>query len=201
MLPSAGDILKVIVGFALPDGTIMQNIFYWTILSTTATDWDNTAADIATYLVEVYEQWMTNVATEVNSETLEIALRDETAGEWNQVYQAAFLSIGGTDTADSGSPTSSGTVVAFPEVVRHWGFKNFPPPSEGATTGGVLTGVALADLLITGVLWVLPFVEFYGGYQPGVYSLATETFRAFTGSIVGSTSQGTRVTRKTGRGI
>lgn len=200
-MPAPGDNIQAVLSFAMPDGSIMQNVFYYQIFSLIIDDWELVAQDILDGLVLVYADWMDEVATEIQGQQLVISERDTGAGEWNAVASIAADVIFGTSVADTSSLFTTSTVVAYPATPRNWGFKNFPPPSETNTTDGQLNLTSLAPLLITGALWVAGIVGANGSYSPGVYSIAVELFRAFTGSIVAGTKLGSRVSRKQGVGI
>lgn len=200
-MPAAGDDIQAVLSYSMPDGSVMQNVFYYKIFSLIIDDWNLVAQDIFDGLALVMSDWMEEVATEIQSQDLVVSVRDAGASEWNAVASLDASGINGSSTSDTSSLFTTSTVVAYPSTPRNWGFKNFPPPAEVNTTDGQLNLTSLAPLLVTGALWVAGIVGTNGSYTPGVYSLAVELFRAFTGSIVGGTKLGSRVSRKQGVGI
>ena len=179
----------------------MQNIYVIKLLSTVSPTFDDLAVPVANWMIEIYTEWIESVSNEVESDSLTISLRDEVAKEWNQVHSSGFGSLQGQALTGTSPGTSTGTIVAYPELPRHWGFKSFPTPAEGSTFEGKLTGLALADLILSGEVWAEGQQAGSDTWTAGVLSLATETYRAFTGTVLATDVLGTRVSRKTGVGI
>lgn len=201
MQPTVGDILRAVLTFQLADGGLMQNIFTLIVTQTVLDNWIDALSGVEEWYKDMYEDYLPNMPNEVSSVFSEIQLRDVGAGEWNTVAQRTFTDLIGSDGFDQIPSTTCPTVVAFPELPRHWGFKNLPPVSESFTLDGILVPSVLADLLFFAAFYVEGRDGVTFSFDSGVYSLATETFRVFTDSIKLTDVIGTRVTRKTGRGI
>lgn len=201
MTPQVGDILRVVLTFVLADGGLMQNIFTIVVTETVVSNWVDALSGVEEWLQDMYEAYMDSVATEVESVSSELQLRDSGAAEWNTVAQRPFTDIIGIATDDTAPSTTCGTVVAFPDIPRHWGFKNLPPVADSLILNGILLPSVVADMLLFAGFWTSGRQGLTFSFDSGVYSLATETFRQFTSSVKISDILGTRVTRKTGRGI
>ena len=200
-MPSVGDVVRVILTMTSPEGGLMQNIFHILLTEVIVAEWENVAGGAEEWLEDMYEDYMDDVNQEVQSTQVEILERDVGAGEWNTVFQRAFNGVNGQTLLDTLPSTNTATVVAFPALPRFWGFKSLPPVSEGATSGGVLVPSVLANLLLFAGFYVTGRVGATISFTSGVYSEATETYRPFTDAVKLTDVLGTRVTRKSGRGI
>lgn len=201
MVPAIGDVLRALVTFQLADGGLMQNIFTIIVTETVVNNWIDALSGVEEWFNDMYEEYLASMSITVASTFSELQLRDAAAGEWNTVAQRAFTDLQGTNNSDTLPSTTCPTVVAFPELPRHWGFKNLPPAVEFETTDGILSATVLADMLFFAGFYVAGRTGLTFSFDSGVYSLATETMRVFTDSIKIADVIGTRVTRKTGRGI
>lgn len=201
MQPTVGDILRVVLTFTLADGGLMQNIFTIVVTETVVSNWVDALSGVEEWLEDMYTSYQAVMPDTVQSSQTELQLRDQANSEWNTVAQRPFTDIGGQSGSDTTPGTTCATVVAFPETPRHWGFKNLPPVGEDNTADGLLTATVLAAMLLFSGFWVNGRQGVTFSFDSGVYTLATETFRQFTSAIKLSDIMGTRVTRKTGRGI
>lgn len=200
-MPAIGDVLRVPLRIEDPNGGQTFNIFHFTIDDLAVNTWQAVADDIADWLDVGYNPWMANVSDNWQSQAFEILVRDVILGQWNQVHSQAHLDIEGQVMTDSGAPLTTATFVSYPGSVRHWGFKNMPSPADGASAGGELVPAALVDLLVSAVLLSTIVTGGNTILRVGVYALASETFRGFTGTVQAGSPIGSRVTRKVGRGI
>lgn len=200
-MPAVNDVVQVKVTFHDASGGLFQNMFTILLTAVAVNDWQFVLTDVANWLILMHSNYMNNVSGQVGSDTIELSVRDIAAKEWNSVVQAPFNTLAGQSGATSTSAINCATVVAFPQLKRHWGFKNLPPPSVDAMDNGSLVGAVLIDLLVYGGAYASPYVGNDTDFSSGVLSLATETFRAFIGSFQATTVVGSRTTRKEGVGI
>ena len=200
-MPTVGDNLRVAVKFLDPNNNEAFNIFHFEIDSLAVNSWSAVGDDLKVWFEAGYSPWLTNVAESWTGVSFEILVRDAVAGEWNQVYTDTFDNLDGTVVGDSLPALSVATFVSYPGSVRHWGFKNMPAPADAIASGGLIEPTALADLLITALFLSTGVVGVDTVMRVGVYTLAEELFRGFTGTIAASDVIGSRVTRKVGRGI
>lgn len=200
-MPTEGDFLRVAVKWLDPDQHEVFNIFHYALDTVNVNTWEAVGDEIKTWLEVGYNPWMARVATDWVGLSFEILVRDVIAGQWNQVYSDTFDTLGGEALGGSLPALSTATFVSYPGAVRHWGFKNLPAPHDDDATAGRITAAALVDLLLTAVLLSTGVIGSDAILRVGVYALATETFRGFTGSVAASNVIGSRVTRKVGRGI
>lgn len=201
MTPQVGDILQARLSWTDSVGGIMENVYTLRLTSFTGVDFDEVATDVTNWLVDLYTPWMNSVSDTIQSRDFTLSLRDVPTSEWNEVHTSSFLALQGQSGAESTPPINCGTVVAYPSQKRHRGFKNLPPPSEDAVIDGSLSATAVADLALFLIDYVLPVVGLVGGYDIGVLTLATNTFREFVGDGAVTSIVGSRTTRKQGRGI
>jgi len=200
-MPAVNDVIQTAVSWSNPSGGVAMNIFTSILTSVAINAWADVADDFEAYLEDLYAPWMVRVSDQWVALGFKLAVRDAGAGQWNQVYERALTTIDGGDSNDTTATLASNTVVAYPGAVRYRGFKNFPPASDAYIDGGLLNITGLASLLTTGTIWVNPFAGTACNFNNGVYSLATEQFRGFVGTIAAGSVVGSRVTRKTGVGI
>ena len=200
-MPSEGDILQVILLFLASDGGVIANVFKMRLAQLAVASWAEVADEIELFFTDMYTPWLDEMTDQTSSDSFEISLRDEAEGEWNQVYQRDFSDLVGVDGGQPAAPLTTGTIVAYPGLVRFWGFKNMPQPAENAIFNGVLSGNAIADLILSGAVYSRNWVGTNTDLNQGVYNEPTETFRPFAASIKVGQPVGSRVTRKTGRGI
>jgi len=200
-MPTVGDILRVPVRWADPNGGQVFNIFHFALDEINVNTWEAVGDELKLWFIAGYENWMDQVTTDWNSEAFEILVRDEVGGQWNQVYSDGMDDIEGQFPGESSAPLSVATFVSYPGSVRHWGFKNLPSPAVSSINGGELDAAAFVDLLTTALLLSSGVIGIDAVLRVGVYALATETFRGFTGQVAAGTPTGSRVTRKVGRGI
>lgn len=200
-MPTVGDVLKASVTFNDSVGGVMENVYTLKITSLTGTEWQDVATDVANWLVDLYDPWMTHVSVQITSRDLTISLRDEALGQWNEVWHGIHTGMNGLNGSDSLPPINCGTVVGYPASKRHRGFKNLPAPAEDAVENGSLDASAFASLGLFLIDYVLPIVGAYGGYDVGTITLATNIFRRFVGEGAITNVVGSRTTRKEGRGI
>ena len=200
-MPTIGDNLRVAVKFLDPDNNDVFNIFHFEIDDVGVNSWLAVGDDLKVWFEAGYAQWLSNVTEDWTGVSFEILVRDSGAGQWNQVYSDTFDDLDGTVVGESLPALNAATFISYPGSVRNWGFKNMPAPAEAISSGGKIEATALADLLITALLLSSGVIGADTLLRVGVYSLATELFRGFTGSVAASNVIGSRVTRKVGRGI
>lgn len=200
-MPSVGDIIRVVLTFTAVEGGLMQNIYHILLTQVLVAEWDSVAGAAQAWFVDMYDDYFQDVNNQVGSTTIELLQRDTVAGQWNTVLQRSFVSVVGQTALESLPSINTATVVAFPEIPRYWGFKSLPAPSEAATANGILLPSVLANLLLFAGHYTAGRVGATISFTSGVYSEATETYRPFTSSIKLTDIIGSRVTRKTGRGI
>lgn len=200
-MPVAGDDLRTTISFTNPVGGLMQNTFHHQLTAVGVNSWTAVADDIEGYLTQLYTPWLVHVAPAIASTTLEIALRDSALGQWNTVISRAFTTLVGSGGVETSLVFGSPRITLYPGSLRHWGFRNVPPPAETAVTGGQLDLIPLAALAQLCGFLVFPYAGVDTSFNNGIYSLATEVFRGFIGTFVASAVMGSRVTRIEGEGI
>ncbi len=200
-MPAPADVLRVVLTWNSPVGGVFQNTFNMVLTSVATALWSEIADDVEDYLEATFADWLPNVVTGITSQSLNILLRDAVAGEWNSVLDRTYTGLAGTAVGDTSVIFSSPKLILYPGAPRHWGFRNFPPPSEGSTQNGSLLAAPLADILTSGLTLSLPYTGTYCSFTNGVYTLATETFRGFIGTVASGNALGSRTTRKQDVGI
>lgn len=200
-MPLDGDILSVLFLWLAGDGGIISNVFKMRIAALAVASWAEVADEIEDFFTSMYTPWLDQMTNDTSSLSFEVSKRDEGLGQWDQVYQRDFTDLVGADTGQATAPINTGTIVAYPGLVRFWGFKNMPQPSENAIVDSVLGGTAIADLIQCGLDYSRNWVGTNTDLNQGVYNEADEQFRPFAASVKVGQPVGSRVTRKTGRGI
>lgn len=200
-MPDVADVIQIALAFEGVEGGVITNIFTSQLLRVAVDSWSAVADDVENFFADLYDDWLENVSDDVKSTGFVISKRDADANQWNEVISRDFLGLDGKSPAESLPSLNAATIVAFPAVARHWGFKNMPAPSEDAVSGGNLTLGALADLVFSSVVYSTPYFGADTDWGNGVYSLATEQYRGFQPSVLITSIVGSRVTRKEGRGI
>jgi len=200
-MPSELDIIRVALLFADQDDEAILNQFTMRLANLVTGSWSGVADEIESLFNSMYSEVAEDWAMDVQSEEFKISLRDEGAGQWNEVYHRNFTDIAGGTPSDPYSSITTATIVAFPGLVRHWGFKNLACPAEGNIAGGRLTPAGLANMVLFGADYAVNWQGTETDLSQGVYNEASETYRPFAGSILVKDALGSRVTRKIGRGI
>lgn len=200
-MPAVNDIVRAVVSWDSPVGGVFQNTFTMLLTSVATSLWSEIADDVEAYLEFALEDWLDNVATSIVSNSINLLVRDTAAHEWNSVLDRSYTGLVGVGAGDTSVSFASPKLIMYPGLIRHWGFRNLPPPVEGAVNGGSLSATAVADMVLSGAKITLPRTGTNCNFTNGVLSLATETFRGFTGAFVTGTAVGSRVTRKEGDGI
>lgn len=200
-MPAINDVVRAVVSYNNPVGGIAQNTFTFLLTSVATALWSEVADDIEAYLLDALSDWFENVETGIASQNINLLLRDPVAGQWDSVLERSWTDLVGSGVGDTSVSFSSPKMILYPGSIRHWGFKNLMPPVETEVTNGSLDAIAFADLVLTTAKLGLPLTGTFISASHGVYSLADELFRGFTGQGVASTALGSRVTRKEGVGI
>jgi len=200
-MPAENDIIQATLVWDDAAGQQFLNVFKFRLDDFIGVTWGDVGDELEAYFEAFYTDWLENVANSVQSSNYEISLRDEVAGEWNQVFNRDYTELVGATPAGSLPALNCATIVAYPGTVRFWGFKNMPPPNESAVDDQGLVGSALVDLALSALIYHKPYIGVLMTLTGGVYNLGQEAFRAFAFSSKITNIVGSRVTRKDGRGI
>lgn len=200
-MPSELDVIKVALLFSDIDSEAILNVFTMRLNDLVTNSWAGVADEIELLFTSMYTDWMEEVSTDTNSESFTISLRDAGASEWNEVFNRDFTDLIGGTVGDPYASLNAATVVAYPGLVKHFGFKNLPAPGEQNVSGGRMDVQALVAMVRFGLDYSRNWVGTDTDLSQGVYELAAESFRPFAASILVKDIMGSRVTRKVGRGI
>lgn len=200
-MPTELDVIRVLLLFSDIDNEAIVNVFTMRLVDLVTGSWAGVADEIELLFNSMYADYMSNAPDATTSESFTISLRDENLNQWDEVYTRDFSDIVGGVVTDAYASLNAATIVAFPGLVRHWGFKNLPAPAEASVSGGRLTLGTVADLILFGVDYAQSWVGSTTDLQQGVYNEPTEMFRPFAASILVGDAMGSRVTRKSGVGI
>jgi hypothetical protein len=200
-MPSELDVIRVALLFSDIDSEAIMNTFTMRLADLATASWGGVADEIEVLFTSMYSDWLDEMPTSTESESFSISLRDPDAGQWNEVYNRIFTTLVGGAASDPYASLNAATVVAYPGLVRHWGFKNLPAPAEGNVSGGRMTAQGLVAMVRFGLDYARNWEGTLTDLNQGVYNEATEMFRPFAANILVKDAMGSRVTRKVGRGI
>lgn len=200
-MPAIGDVVRVVLSWLLTDGTIMQNVYTIKLTTVNISDWETVTDAIEAWLLSMHASLLVGVSDTVVSTDIELSLRDTVLNQWDSVFQRPYAGLVGSAVGDTLPSLSCATIVAYPDVVRHWGFKNTPPLAESSTGGGVYLPLILADFIVYSIFYAAGWTGGNTAFSSGVFSLFTNTYRAFTGGTKITDVIGSRVTRKQFVGI
>lgn len=201
MTPSLGDIIRLLIVFELGNGVEMINVFTAILTSLSTSDWDDILNEAKDFMNDVFSPWESVMSPSTQSSELRLSVRDTALHQWNEMSQDVFTDILGTQPGTVIPFPNTGSIVAYTELPRHRGRKGLPPPAEDGCEFGLLNAASLASLLTVAAEYVIPFAGTLAGWNNGILTEVTETFRPFTGSVAFSDVMGTQVTRKIGRGM
>lgn len=200
-MPSANDVIRVLLLFSDVDSEAIINVFTMRLANVVTASWSGIADEIENLFNSMYADYLDHVPTQTGSESFTVSLRDESAGQWDEVIHRDFIDLVGSAATDPYASLNAATIVAYPGLVRHWGFKNLPAVGEGSVASGRLTLQVIADMILFGVDYARNWAGVESDLSQGVYNEASETFRPFAASILVKDAMGSRVTRKAGEGI
>ena len=200
-MPTALDVIRVLLLFSDVDSEAIVNVFTMRLANVVGSSWSNIADEVESLFTSMYSDILSDVPVDTTSESFTISLRDAGSGQWDEVIHRDFPGLDGESVSDAYASLTAPTIVAYPGLVRHWGFKNLPAVSEANVSGGRITLGVLANIILFGVDYAQNWPGIQTDLSQGVYNEASETFRPFAASILVKDAMGSRVTRKAGEGI
>lgn len=196
-----GDIWRATVQFDMPETTIAQWVQHYqqaTAGSPSATD---IATQIAAMVTSTWSDITTMVDPEVTGDTVEVALWDAVAKEFNTLATASINTLAGTATAEMLPHQEAAVVLFFTNVGRSIGKKFVFGLAENQQENSILTAGAITNLILWAAGWDNTLNVGGSTIEPGNFNLLTEAFRAYVKTIAVNAVLGSQDRRRPGIGI
>lgn len=175
-------ILRVAAHFLLPNASDIVNVYHLYTDITSALD----DADAVARVTSFVEDLMTNVqglySSDMELNEVECWQWNASLGRWDFVGSSSSAFAGNQGTVEWTPPAAAPLVTADTVDSHARGRKYLPPILEGSTSIGKLTSGALTALAGFLADYVSVYAIAEGDLIPGIFQVATETFKQFTGS-------------------
>lgn len=171
-----GDVLKVLLFFALPGEVTALNVFYFLASSITSGDPTDVLADMGSAAIRYYSQLLPTMSGDVESVRLELAVRDVANDQWDTIAALPFDAI----TGSSGSnplPTGTGSqITIYGDVPRRRTRTFYVGLTEDNSNAGILDTEAFVDLALAAADRLDVWSGVHGEYNPGFWSVTQNEF-------------------------
>lgn len=198
---STNDILRLVLTFTMPEGTVAQNIYHYVVDSLTDPDSANVASDFLARFIAIYNHITPIMNDEVVGQTQEMYVRDEGAGEWTLVETDILVPIAGQSGIDMLPHGNAALVSALSTNNRTTGKKYLMGITEGEQQQGRWVASTVTALGLFAAGYADDFAGAAGAYTPGLWSEGILAFVPFIGGAQVNDIVAYQRRRKIGVGI
>ena len=199
---AVNDIFKATASFTGPQGQTFQWVWHY-IQTAGASILSQVLIDaIEAMLADAWAEIEDSVTTLVVGDTLDLAVYDSGAGEFNTIKTNDISALAGTGAADSSPANCAPFVTFFTSVGRSRGKKFLFGILEAALTNGQISAGLLVAAALFGAFFNNSVTQGSNTFAPGNFNLPTETFRQWNPTELGvGIFSGSQYRRLPGRGI
>jgi len=194
-MAEAGEILRVVLDYAVPGASQALNVFNYLIEDGNPTDEDVLADFVFFFSNDWADIWVDLAQDTAQMVGLAIDVVD-TAGHVLRNIGGETLALSGTVGGEIGVAAASGYLLGYTEFPKSRGSKYIPGLGEGNLLDGVLTTETLGDLALLLIVYLSTVVGDASAarYGPGVVRRVQEEFAPFAGGgYAGTGTLGTRL--------
>jgi len=197
-----GDILRVTATFTGPQAQILQWVWHYILTDDSSYDGTGAAAGIIEMLDAAWAEIDQLVDASTAGDTLDIALWDSTANEFNGIGTGDISHLVGT-AVNQGSPGNVAPYVTFPTALpKSRGKKFLFTTDKEAGSDGALSGTTIAAMASFAAIFNNQVELGLAVARPGNFNLPTEVFRQWLTTSVGvGAFSGSQYRRLPGRGL
>lgn len=182
MTVEIGDIVRCVLSYTVPNGSVAQNVFFWENSVATGPDATLLAAMSAWCNTTWGNDWDGFASDDVEMILVEVDLMNGDGTVARNIGSDVISHVGAL-THDTLAPGIAAYMQAETERTKSLGKKYIPGLSEDVVTDGVLTAGGLASLALLFATYIDPITwATTAVLTPGVLSRVTLSFQEFIGS-------------------
>jgi hypothetical protein len=137
------DVVRVVVGYALPDGAVGQLVWHYACTAGTTATPQQVGITIAAAFAAAWDNIKSHIGTQVVSESLELYAYDFTLHRFDGVYTASLLGGDGTGTGDVVPQGAALLGKIFTDAARRQARKYLFGLLEGSQSDGLVATAAV----------------------------------------------------------
>jgi len=198
---SSGDILRVVVDYALANSSKIQNSFWFEYDGSFAAN-EDVMLDLVAWVGALWgDAWQAYASNEANLTSFAVD-KINPNGTVAENIGTEDVDFDGSITAETVSSIHSGLITAYTPLPKTRGSKYVPGASRDGVADNVLGSVLMAALAVMADVYVESYEGIITGgiYNPGVLRRAAEVFQRFDGSFLLTDTPSSQRRRKRGRG-
>lgn len=198
---NTGDIIRLVLTFTMPSGTVSQNIYHYAVDALTDPDSNNVINDFLGRLLTMYTHIEEQMSDQVVGNILDMYVRDTVNNEWTLVEAEQADVISGNSGFQMLPHGNAALVSALATNNRSYGKKYLPGFVEEAQTASIWTPQTLGDLALFAAGYADAFIGGSGTYSAGLWSEKNLDFTPFIGGAIVNGLVAYQRRRKPGVGI
>lgn len=196
-----GDVLKIVLEWAMPESTIMQVVQLYQLKTGSAQTEEDVLTAILTNLELAWQDILSLLHEDMLGSTAKLSVYDTTLDQWDEKANEQMNNFDGEGIGDMLPHSDAAVVRFFTAIGRRQGRKFISGLMEGTQVNGKLTIGAVADLLTFAAIWNNNVTEQGSIFTPGVFNQPTEDFEPFVAARAVNTVTGAQRRRTIGVGI
>ena len=198
---SSGDILRLVLTFTMPEGTLAQNIYHYVADNITDPDSANVANDFIARFLSMYAHITPIMNNGVVGQTQELYVRDTVADEWTLAETDVLAAIAGQSGLEMLPHGNAALVSALSTNNRTGGRKYIMGFTEGEQQQGRWLASTVTALALYAAGYADTFTAGAGTYTPGIWSESILDFIPFLGGATVNDIVAYQRRRKIGVGV